>query len=92
MWNGILNPIIAPEILSAKSLGDLQDAWLRNAELRRFADEDGVPWTLSYTLLASMGSFMLRIANSEQEDLTLKAGNAAPSNIYGVAARLGKNT
>jgi hypothetical protein len=63
MWNGILNTIIASEILIAKSLGDLQDAWLRNAELRRFADEDGVPWALPYSLLASMGSFILRIAN-----------------------------
>jgi hypothetical protein len=39
-----------------------------------------------------MGSFILRIANAEQEDLTLKAGNATPSNIYGVAAAMARIT
>jgi hypothetical protein len=39
-----------------------------------------------------MGSFILRIANKEQEDLILKAGNTAPSNIYGVAAAMARIT
>lgn len=63
MLNGILNKITAQEVFVAKSFGDLQNAWLGNAELGRFADEDRVPWTLTYTLLANMGSSVLRIAN-----------------------------
>ncbi|KAE9367249.1 hypothetical protein N431DRAFT_516178 [Stipitochalara longipes BDJ] len=52
--------ILAPELLLAKGASDLQHARLSQVELKRLAQEDGVPWTLTHTLFENMGGFVIR--------------------------------
>jgi hypothetical protein len=56
----MLATVIAPEVLLGKYLGELADAGLDLEKLRKFAAEDGVPWTLSHCFFANMGGFVLR--------------------------------
>jgi hypothetical protein len=55
-----LATVIAPEIILGKAWGDLADAKAALKELQKFAEEDGVPWTLTHSLLANMGGFVIR--------------------------------
>ncbi|KAF8859210.1 hypothetical protein BDZ45DRAFT_562078, partial [Acephala macrosclerotiorum] len=52
--------ILAPEILIAKYWGDLVSARAGIKRMKKFADEDEVPWTLSHAFLANMGGFAVR--------------------------------
>ncbi|KAE8445258.1 hypothetical protein EG329_013630 [Mollisiaceae sp. DMI_Dod_QoI] len=52
--------IIAPEYLFTKNWADLSLAKINTPKLQKLAVEDGVPWTLSHTLLADMGGFVIR--------------------------------
>ena len=61
----MLATMIAPEILLGKAWGDLEDAKFLLDALQGFATEDGVPWTLTHSLFANMGGFVIRV-NTER--------------------------
>jgi hypothetical protein len=52
--------ILAPEALVSLNLGQLIQAWQSTAKLKQFAEEDNVPWTLTHSLFANMGGFVIR--------------------------------
>ena len=52
--------ILAPEALVSLNLGQLIQAWQSMAKLKQFAEEDNVPWTLTHSLFADMGGFVIR--------------------------------
>ncbi|KAF4626782.1 hypothetical protein G7Y89_g11374 [Cudoniella acicularis] len=56
----MLVTILAPEILLSKNWGDLEFAKTATAMMERFAATDGVPWTLTHSLLANMGGFIIK--------------------------------
>ena len=56
----MLATVIAPEVLLSKYWGELRDAKSDLKKLRKFAAEDGVPWTLSHCFFANMGGFVVR--------------------------------
>jgi hypothetical protein len=56
----MLVTMVAPEVLLGKALADRKIAKLGLDELQRFAAEDGVPWTLTHSLFANMGGFVIR--------------------------------
>lgn len=45
--------IIAPEVILGKAWTDLHDAKKDLKELQAWAEEDGVPWTMTHSLLAN---------------------------------------
>ncbi|KAN0120241.1 hypothetical protein V8E51_002449 [Hyaloscypha variabilis] len=52
--------ILAPEVLVMINAGQLEVALDTVDELKKFAEEDGVPWSLTHSLFANMGGFVLR--------------------------------
>jgi hypothetical protein len=56
----MLATTLAPEVLLSKNLGDLFDAKADLRELQKLADQDGVPWTITHSLFANMGGFVIR--------------------------------
>jgi len=56
----MLITMIAPELLLAKYWGDLWDAKADLVRLQQLAAEDDVPWTLTHSLLANMGGFVVK--------------------------------
>jgi hypothetical protein len=52
--------ILAPEALVTLNLGQLVQAWRTIPQLKQFAEEDNVPWTLTHSLFANMGGFVIR--------------------------------
>jgi hypothetical protein len=56
----MLATTLAPEVLLSKNLGDLFDAKADLRELQKLADQDGVPWTMTHSLFANMGGFVIR--------------------------------
>lgn len=50
---------IAPELLLAKAMQDLGSAQVDLTALQRIASEDGVPWSLTHSLFADMGGFVV---------------------------------
>jgi hypothetical protein len=52
--------ILAPEALVTLNLGQLVLAWRIMPKLKQFAEEDNVPWTLTHSLFANMGGFVIR--------------------------------
>ncbi|KAN0102644.1 hypothetical protein V8E51_010957 [Hyaloscypha variabilis] len=56
----MLITIVAPEVLISKYIGDLASAKADLQKMKKFADEDDVPWTLSHAFLANMGGFAVR--------------------------------
>lgn len=62
----MLATVIAPEYLLMKNWGDLCLAKKSLYSLRRLAAEDNVPWSLSHTLFANMGGFVIRTYASER--------------------------
>jgi len=57
---------IAPELLLGKNLADLLAARSTLPRLQQLAAEDRVPWTLTHTLFADIGGFMIRGKNKRQ--------------------------
>jgi len=85
--------VLAPEFLLAKAVGDLKHARLNQVELQRLAEEDGVPWTLTHTLFANMGGFVIRRAEEDNNHLdsdtsrsSFGAGQDSLLNLYHVMA------
>ncbi|KAF8857200.1 hypothetical protein BDZ45DRAFT_436793 [Acephala macrosclerotiorum] len=56
----MLATVIAPEYLLMKNWGDLVLAKENLFQLHQLAAEDNVPWSLSHTLFADMGGFVIR--------------------------------
>jgi hypothetical protein len=63
----MLFTVLAPEFLLAKSLADLRVVDSTIAKLRKFAAEDGVPWTRVHSQFANMGGFVLRVGGNTTE-------------------------
>jgi hypothetical protein len=97
----MLATIIAPEVLLGKAWADLGLAKVELNTLQRFAAEDGVPWTLTYSLLANMGGFVIRtytrrtrgglalIGNGTQTELVILVSE---SNVDSESAQIKKST
>jgi len=62
----MLVTVLAPEILLAKNVGDLNAVKLDLAELQDWAAQDGVPWTRTHSLFANMGGFVIRRSAPER--------------------------
>lgn len=56
----MLITIIAPEVILGKAWGDMDDAKVDLKDLQRFAEEDDVPWSMTHSLFANMGRFVIR--------------------------------
>ncbi|KAH8795641.1 hypothetical protein BGZ57DRAFT_866373 [Hyaloscypha finlandica] len=69
--------ILAPEALVTLNLGQLIQAWQSMAQLKQFAEWDNVPWTLTHSLFANMGGFVIRENAPERpiDYLRSKAGS-----------------
>jgi hypothetical protein len=52
--------VLAPEVLITLNTGQLTWALQELEELKHFAKEDGVPWSLTHSLFANMGGFVVR--------------------------------
>ncbi|KAH8792763.1 hypothetical protein F5882DRAFT_399456 [Hyaloscypha sp. PMI_1271] len=52
--------ILVPEALVTLNLGQRAEAWRSMAKLKQFAEKDNVPWTLTHSLFANMGGFVIR--------------------------------
>jgi hypothetical protein len=52
--------ILAPEALVTLNLGQPVEAWWAIPQLKQFAKEDNVSWTLTHSLFANMGGFVIR--------------------------------
>jgi hypothetical protein len=52
--------ILAPELLLFFAVSRLMCTREQHAELKKYADGDGVPWTLAHTTFANMGGFVIR--------------------------------
>ena len=74
----MLITVLAPELLITKNWDDLIVAWRTHGKLRQFAEEDGVPWTMTHTLLASMGGFVIRTQQDKSTETRLKGNDAKP--------------
>lgn len=55
----MLVTMIAPEFLLTNAAGDLYSANKGLSEMRQLANQDGVDWTLTHSLLADMGGFVI---------------------------------
>ena len=55
----------APEVLLGAGMGDFISAVASKRDMREYAAEDGVPWTLAHGFLANMGGFVIQFANAE---------------------------
>jgi hypothetical protein len=60
--------MVAPEILIETAWEDLFFAWDDLRKMTWFAAQDGVPWTLTHTLFANMGGFVIRCNLSSGSD------------------------
>ena len=56
----MLATVLAPEILVGKAWADLKHAKYDLAELQKFAEIDEIPWSLTHSLFANMGGFVIR--------------------------------
>lgn len=69
--------ILAPEKILGKALGDLDHAKRDLKNLQDYAIEDDVPWTMTHSLLANMGGFVVRFnegtSNTNSKTKTEKA-------------------
>jgi hypothetical protein len=65
----MLITIIAPELPLGKYWGDLWEAKGNLARFQELAAEDGVPWTLTHSLFAGMGGFVIRWTETKNEVL-----------------------
>ncbi|KUJ16695.1 uncharacterized protein LY89DRAFT_707221 [Mollisia scopiformis] len=71
----MLITIMAPEVLLVKDWSGRHLAKNNSASLQEFAMTDGVPWSLSHTLFADMGGFVLRSYSSERLHKETKTGH-----------------
>ncbi|KAF7874221.1 hypothetical protein EAF04_002893 [Stromatinia cepivora] len=73
--------IIAPEILLAKSWSDLDVARKQFEKFKPWAVDDDVEWTLTHTLFANMGGFVIRSNPPSNSDQDVEAKPSVALNI-----------
>jgi hypothetical protein len=56
----MITTVIAPEVALANAAGGLVGARAQQKSMRPFAEEDGVEWTLTHSIFANMGGFVIR--------------------------------
>jgi hypothetical protein len=56
----MLITIIAPELIVGKAWGEMDDANHDLQVLKEFSKQDGVPWSMTHSLFANMGGFVIR--------------------------------
>lgn len=59
-WMGIM--LAFPEYLTGISIANLFSAWVNNPQLEELAQADGVPWSLTHTVLANIGGIAIRFS------------------------------
>jgi hypothetical protein len=82
----MLITVLAPELLIAKGWDDITGAWSTHGKLRQFAKEDGVPWTMTHTLLANMGGFVIRSQQNKRTESRLKRDDTKPDDSDAIQA------
>jgi hypothetical protein len=82
----MLITVLAPELLIAKGWDGIAGAWSTHGKLRQFAEEDGVPWTMTHTLLANMGGFVIRSQRDKRTESRLKRGDTKPDDNDAIQA------
>lgn len=65
-WMGVM--LAFPEYLVGISATQLFACWINTPELKEMAAADGVPWSLSHTILANLGGIALRFAEPYPEE------------------------
>ncbi|KAN0091647.1 hypothetical protein V8E51_017494 [Hyaloscypha variabilis] len=75
----MLITVLAPEILVGKGMGDLHHAKLSHTKLANFARDDGVPWSMTHTLFADMGGFVIRRSREGNADINPKIAVTNPN-------------
>lgn len=80
----MLFTVLAPEFLLAKSVADLRAVDSTIAKFRKFAAEDGVPWTRVHSHFANMGGFVFRVGGDTTEPSD--APSVSYSNPYHLVA------
>jgi hypothetical protein len=60
--------VVAPEVLITINFGHLVSARKTLKALKKYAGEDGVPWSLMHSLFANMGGFVVRDYTRGRED------------------------
>lgn len=70
-WTGVkwmVITILAPELLITLNAGQLIGALRSSDRLKEYAEQDGVPWSLTHSLFADMGGFVIREYAPERVD------------------------
>ena len=80
----MLLTVLAPELLLALSLADIRAVDSTIAKFRKFAAEDGVPWTRVHSHFANMGGFVFRVGGDTTEPSD--APSVSYSNPYHLVA------
>lgn len=71
--------MMVPELILALALSDLVTARKYLPECERWAQHDGVEWSLGHTYFANMGGFIIRFGAEEKEDNAFEEGQLEPS-------------
>lgn len=61
----VLIILVVPEMIVAHAIMALRSAYLNTAWLRRYAEQDGVPWSRVHTFFADMGGFVIQFSADE---------------------------
>jgi hypothetical protein len=90
--------VIAPEITLAYAVGGLVKARIQQKSMRPFAEEDGVEWTLTHSIFANMGGFVIRFGTSMvstngqlSSDIEIQGG-PLPFHLTVSSARIGNDS
>ncbi|ESZ92333.1 hypothetical protein SBOR_7282 [Sclerotinia borealis F-4128] len=79
----MLATIIAPEILLAKAWSDLDVARKQLEKFKPWAADDDVEWTLTHTLFANMGGFVIRSNPPSYDNQDIEANASVAIDLLG---------
>ncbi|KAL4811862.1 hypothetical protein BDW67DRAFT_189233 [Aspergillus spinulosporus] len=65
VWMGIM--LAFPEYLVGLSTTNLFASWVNNPRLKALARDDGVPWSLTHTVLANIGGIAVRFSETSTQ-------------------------
>lgn len=77
----MLGTVIAPEILLAKAWSDLDVARKQLEKFKAWAADDDVEWTLTHTLFANMGGFVIRSNPPSNDNQDIESKPSVALNI-----------
>jgi hypothetical protein len=69
----IFYSMIAPELILGKSWWHLNEAWDSFPEIRELASHGAVPWSLTHSLFANMGGFVLKCSTVEHSTFSQRS-------------------